>query len=57
MLVIAFITSASAVKKILEHLHLPTAPPRLLPPRRFWEEIPDDHVPVCDDLEREDIDI
>jgi hypothetical protein len=42
MLVIAFITSAPVIKKILEHLHLPTAPPRVLPARRFWEEIPDD---------------
>jgi hypothetical protein len=41
MLVIA-ITSAPVIKKILEHLDLPTAPPRVLPARRFWEEIPDD---------------
>ena len=50
MLVIAFITSASVLKKILEHLGLPTAPPPLLPPRLWWEEIPvDDQAPGLDE--------
>ena len=49
MLVIAFITDQAVLKKILEHLGLPTAPPPLLPPRLWWEEIPvDDQAPGFD---------
>jgi hypothetical protein len=59
MLVIAFITCASVLKKILEHLGLPPAPPPLLPPRSWWEQMPADNMaPVTDDLDQrqEDID-
>jgi hypothetical protein len=56
MLVIAFITDHAVLKKILEHLGLPSAPPPLLPARRYWEEIPHEHVIEELDQRQEDID-
>jgi len=58
MIVIAFITDHAVLKKILDHLGLPAAPPPLLPPRRLWDEIPsDDQARDIDEHEgQEDID-
>jgi len=42
MLVIAFITDAPVVRKILDHLGLPSSPPQILPARRSWEDAPPD---------------
>jgi len=57
MLVIAFITCASAVKGILEHLGLPSAPPPLLPARRWWEQMPGDDAAKGDDAYDQSLDI
>jgi len=40
MVVLAFITDPPTLRKILDHLGLPSSPPPVLPARRAWEEFP-----------------
>jgi hypothetical protein len=42
MVVLAFITDPPTLRKILDHLGLPSSPPLVLPARNAWEEFPID---------------
>ena len=52
MRVIAFITDASTIRDLLDHLGEPTAPPRIAPARGppLWEAADAEHIPAAHPL-------
>ena len=50
MRILAFITDASTIRDILDHLGEPTAPPRIAPARGppLWEAVSAEHEPTLD---------
>jgi hypothetical protein len=45
MIIIAFISDPPVLRKILQHLELPSSAPAVLPAARSWDDAPPDEPP------------